>query len=697
MSKQQRKSFTPKASQGKQNAQKSNRSTDTGTAESGNWHSGSSGFFNNILLQSGLIFAFAFLLYANTLTHGFVLDDAIVITDNMFTQKGVSGIGGILSNDTFFGFFKVEGKEALVTGGRYRPMTLVLFAFLHELSTSPFLFHLFTVLLFALTCVVLYRTLLRLLSPPLTISQQRGDPPPSILAQSGPMVAWLATVLFAAHPIHTEVVANIKGCDEIFTLLGCLLALNFSLKAWDTQEKKWAWASGGAFFIACLSKENAAAFAVLIPLALWFFRSSDKTSGSREDRSVWSASIPIFVAFVAFFVLRGAILQWRFGGEPMELMNNPFLKLDGNQWVKFAPAERLATIFYTLGRYVQLLFVPHPLTHDYYPRQIGIMTFGNPMVLFSLALYGFMAYWSVRGIRRRDPVAYGILLYLLPLGIVSNLVFPIGTNMGERFAFMPSVGFCFLIALFLSKYLKQNKTLVLGLFGAVVLLFSIKTFVRNFAWQSNEHLFMTDAGVSTNSAKLQNACGGVLFDRATKEKDAEKQRVLCMQAMPHLDQAIKIYPNYKDAYISRGGAHYVLREFPEAIADYRRAVQLAPDDPKLVTYLALALRDGGKYYGEQKGDIANAFKSFEESWKLNPKDPETARLMGVGYGISGRHAEAIEWFTKAVEAAPKEAGFLWDLGLAYSASGNAAKGEELRRKAMEIDPTIAQKRSGGGR
>ncbi|MDX1911596.1 MAG: tetratricopeptide repeat protein, partial [Saprospiraceae bacterium] len=83
-------------------------------------------FFANTLLQSGLIFAFAFLLYANTLTHGFVLDDAIVITDNMYTQKGVEGIGGILSKDTFFGFFKVEGKETLVSGGRYRPMTLVL-------------------------------------------------------------------------------------------------------------------------------------------------------------------------------------------------------------------------------------------------------------------------------------------------------------------------------------------------------------------------------------------------------------------------------------------------------------------------------------------------------------------------------------------------------------------------------------------
>ncbi|MCC7467366.1 MAG: tetratricopeptide repeat protein [Saprospiraceae bacterium] len=669
MSKQQRKPATPK----------------TSAAASAAPAIVTPAFFTNTLLQSALIFAVAFLLYANTLTHGFVLDDAIVITDNMYTQQGVSGIGGIMSKDTFFGFFKVEGKETLVSGGRYRPMTLVLFAFLNQISTGPFLFHLFTVLLFAFTCVALYRTLLLLMAPDGTTI------PGNSLAAAAPMVAWFASLLFAVHPIHTEVVANIKGCDEILTLLGCLGALYFTLKAWDTQQVKWTIAAGISFLIACLSKENAAAYVILIPLALAIFRSH---TGSTS--SVLKASLPVFGAFILFFLLRGSILQWRFGGEPMELMNNPFLKLEGNQWVKFAPAERLATIMYTLWKYVQLLFVPHPLTHDYYPRQIDIKSFADLQVLLSVALYGSMAYLAVRGIPKKDPVAFGILLYLLPLGIVSNLVFPIGTNMGERFAFMPSVGFCFLMGLVLQKLFAKNQNLSLGLFGIVAVLFSAKTILRNPAWESNEKLFMTDADVSINSAKLQNACGGVLFDKATKEKDSEKQKALCRQALPHLDQALKIYPNYKDAYISRGGAHFVLREFPDAIADYRRAIQLAPDEAKLKTYLALSLRDGGRYYGEEKRDLANAVKCFEESWQINPKDPETARLMGVANGVQGNHAKAIEWFTKAVGVAPNDAGYIWDLGLAYAASGNQAKWDELRQKALSIDPEIAQRRSKGG-
>jgi tetratricopeptide (TPR) repeat protein len=654
--------------------------TQPNTAQRVASYAGIPDFFRNTKLQSGLIFAFAFLLYANTLQHGFVLDDAIVITDNMFTQQGLKGVGGIMSKDTFFGFFKVEGKEALVSGGRYRPMTLVLFAFLYQLvGAAPFVFHLMTVLLFAATCVVFYRTLL------LLFGGAEND--------RALLLSWLAAVLFTAHPIHTEVVANIKGCDEIVTMLGSLGALYLIVRAYDTGQAKWGILAGITFFFACLSKENAAAFVVIVPLALWFFRPSKPDSGT-EKPSVLAASMPIFVAFAAFFILRGTILHWKFGGAPMELMNNPFLKIEGTQWVPFAPAEKLATIFYTLGKYIQLLFVPHPLTHDYYPRQIGLITFGNPVALLSLAFYGFMAWYAVRGTSRRDPLAFGIWLYLLPLGIVSNFVFPIGTNMGERFAFMPSLGFCLIIALLLARLFEKNRNLSLGIFGAAVVLFSLKTITRNPVWANNEKLFLSDAETSFNSAKLQNACGGVLFDKATQEKDAEKQQALCQRALRHLDQAIKIYPNYKDAFISRGGCHFVLKNFDASIADYRQAIIFVPEDPKYKTYLALALRDGGKFQGERQNNLAKAVTYLSESWQYNPKDPETARLLGVSNGMQGKHPDAIMWFSKAVELEPDNATYCWDLGLAYSAAGELAKGEELRQRAMKLDPKILETRGG---
>lgn len=631
-------------------------------------------FFRNTLLQSGLIFAFSFLMYANTLTHGFVLDDAIVITDNMYTTKGVEGIPGILSKETFFGFFKVEGKETLVSGGRYRPMTLVLFAMVYQVAgASPFVFHLLTILLFALTCVVLYRTLLLLLAP-------RGD-------DYAALFSWLAALLFAAHPIHTEVVDNIKGCDEIVTLLGSLATLYFVVKAHDSGQQKWSLLAGVIFFLACLSKENAVTFVAVIPLALWVFRGASAAS-------ILKNMAPVAVAFLAFFFIRGTILNWKFGGAPMELMNNPYLKLQGNQWVAFTGAEKLATIFYTLLKYVQLLFVPHPLTHDYYPRTIDIMTFSNGAVLLSVLLYAGMSYYAISGLGKRDPLRFGILFYLLTLSIVSNIVFPIGTNMGERFAFMPSVGFCMVLAslLYWFRSKMNNLNVLLGVFGAIIVLFSLKTITRNPAWASNEKLFFSDVSVSRKSAKIQNACGGILFDRATKETNEVRRNELCNQALSHLNQAIEIYPNYSDAYVSRGGANYYLKLYDQSISDYRRAVELASSDPRWKTYLALALRDGGRYRGEQRGDLRGAAQYLNESWQLNPNDAETARLIGVSHGVSGDNAGAIEWFTKAVQLAPKEAIYLFDLGQAYSASGDMAKGEEMRRKALEMDPKLLENR-----
>ena len=85
-------------------------------------------WFTNNSLHCLLIMVLSFVLYANTLTHDYTQDDAIVITDNEFTEKGFSGIPDILRYDTFRGFFKEAGIAQLVSGGRYRPLTLVLFA-----------------------------------------------------------------------------------------------------------------------------------------------------------------------------------------------------------------------------------------------------------------------------------------------------------------------------------------------------------------------------------------------------------------------------------------------------------------------------------------------------------------------------------------------------------------------------------------
>ena len=501
-----------------------------------------------------------------------------------------------------------------------------------------------------------------------------------------PVVAWIAALLFAAHPIHTEVAANIKGCDEIVTLLGSLGALWLTLRAFDTGKLHYSLLAALVFFLACLSKENAATFVVVIPLALWFFRSP-----GAQLPNILRHSVPVWAAFLVFFLIRGSILHWKFGAEPMELMNNPFLKIEGNHWVKFAPAERLATIFFTLGKYIQLLFVPYPLTHDYYPRYIATKTFADPLTLLIFLGYGLMVWYALSGIQRRDPVRFGILFFLLTISIVSNLVFPVGTNMGERFAFMPSVGFCLVVATLLLR-LRHWRSAV-GIAGVATLLFAGGTVWRNRVWESNEKLFFTDVKTSVNSAKINNACGGVTFEKAQKETDPVKKETMFRQAFDFANQALSIYPNYKDAVLTRAGCQFYLKNYDGAVADYRLAVQLASGDPKPQTYLALALREGGKYFGEQKGDLPKAMSFLSEAWQLNNKDAETARLLGVANGVQRKNAEALQWFAKAVELDPKNASYLFDLGTAYYIAGDAAKGEAYRRQAVAINPDVLKEKN----
>jgi protein O-mannosyl-transferase len=66
-------------------------------------------------LPSLLIFAFAFLLYGNTLWHDYALDDSIVVSSNAYTKQGFSGLGKIFTTDAFEGFF--GKKKNLVEGG----------------------------------------------------------------------------------------------------------------------------------------------------------------------------------------------------------------------------------------------------------------------------------------------------------------------------------------------------------------------------------------------------------------------------------------------------------------------------------------------------------------------------------------------------------------------------------------------------
>lgn len=630
-----------------------------------------SGLSKNYILSAFIIFIFSFLLYAGTLTHQYALDDAIVITENQFTQEGIKGLGGILTKDTFFGFFKEEGKAQLVSGGRYRPLTLVMFALEREaFGSSPFIGHFFNVIWYSITNVLLFIVLLNLL-------RVRWQ-------ESGAMIAFLAAVIFAAHPIHTEVVANIKGRDEITALFFSLTALYFYIKAIDTQKNIYLVAIAPLFFLALMAKENAITFLIVLPLTAWFFR---KKIVYNTGLSIVVLVLPALIFLFIRSKVTGAIIA---GNTPMELMNNPFLKMEEGRYILMSFSEKYATILYTWGVYLKLLVFPHPLTHDYYPRHIEIMSWENPVVILTSGVYLLGSIWAIKNIPFKNPFAFSILYFLVTFSIVSNLFFPVGTNMSERFVFMPSVGFSLALSFLLYKLSKNYRGFFFILTGIILGLYSFKTIDRNKIWYNNATLFIHDVEISKRSAKLQNAAGGEKIRLAT-EKEGIKDYNLLQQAIVHLEKAIFIHPTYKNAHLLMGNAHVYLNEYEKGIACYEKALVLDPEYKEGLNNISIAYKRAGQYYGEEKGDIGKALLYLNKAYDLNPDDYDTNRLLGVATGISGNTERALAYFLRAVELNPSSGDAWYNLGSAYGIMGNREEADKAFQKATVLDPKVMER------
>jgi Flp pilus assembly protein TadD len=624
---------------------------------------------HNVTRLSFIIFFFTLLLYANTLGHDYTQDDAIVITQNEFTLKGFEGIPSILSNDTFLGFFKSEEKLNLVSGGRYRPLSLVMFSIeIAIFGKNPFVGHLINILLYALLCVLLFRTLLFIFTSS-DLSKNKNT-----LVK----LSFLTALIYASHPIHTEVVANIKGRDEILCMIGSVSALLFTWKYLVNGKNSFLLLTFLSLFLGLMSKENAISFLAVIPLSIFLFK-KDLLKKSIKP------TIALFASALLFISIRGLIVKSSLGESPMELMNNPFLKYIDGGYVPFEFSEKAGTIIYTLGKYLQLLIFPHPLTHDYYPRQIPILQLGDPIVIISFLIITSLIILALIKNKNWPIFTFSIIYFGATLFLMSNILFPIGTNMNERFLFMPSLGFSLLLAWIIikgdsTKFFKIGKTLLILL----LILYSYKTISRNTVWKNDFTLFTTDVHTSNRSAKILNAAGGSLLTKSEEIKDPIEKKKLAIEAEEYLLQAIDIHPTYGNAHMLLGNAFYYQKKYEEAIASYEKTIEFQPDNQDAYNNLAIALRDAGRDAGENKGDLNKAEQFLNRSLAINRNDSETIRLMGVAKGVQGKHQEALEFFEILAKQNPENRGALENLVIAYRNVGLNEKASQVQQQLEKL-------------
>lgn len=626
-------------------------------------------------LVAFLVFVFAIFLYGNTLHHQFTQDDAIVIYDNAYVKKGISGIKDIFSKDTFQGFFQDESKSQLVTGGRYRPFSVVFFALIWSLfGDSPTVFHLLAIFIYAFLGLTLYKTILLFSKDSLKDLSYR--------------FALIAVLFFVAHPVHTEVVANVKGMDESFALLLALASMNMAFRYIDSSRFYLLMISAGLLFCSFLSKESSAPFVLLTPLSIYLFKSS------RLMADIWKLTVVYAIVFILYLTIRTSVVGWPSGELPTELMNNPFIKVLDGEYIPFSSSEKWASIMWSLAKYFQLLVFPHPLTHDYYPRFIDVVDFNDPTVILSVIMNASLLLIFLLGLKKKSFISYLIFFYYSTIALTSNILFPVGTHLSERFLFIPSLAFALWMAYtaieFIKKYKYYASHVIILLIVSLTLL-SAKTISRNGVWKDDFTLFTTDVSTSGHSAKVRNAAAGALLSKAAKINDPSEKEQLSAQAVVHLNKAIEIHPRYKNAHLLLGNAYFYQNQYERAISAYQMALSLDPDYAEAEDNLFLALREGARYAGSQESNINKALSYLNQASVIRPNDYETISLIGIAYGNQSNHRKALEYFEKAKAIQPNNARAYVNLGYAQLNMGLDEDAQISFQQALRIDPKSMDK------
>lgn len=641
--------------------------------------------------------------YGNTLTLKYALDDRMVILESKHTiDGGWDSIKSIFTEDTFSGYF--GNNKSVVGGGRYRPMSQLTFLIefqlfgkhireqigdtsdfdnLHDAKNEqyfnnsflPYVNHLFNIIYFTLLCLLIYQVLQKL------FHKYNGEK----WYQS---LAFLAAVLFALHPIHTEAVANIKGRDEIFAMLGATAALWCCLKYVDKHQWWYLLLALLAITFGLFSKENAITYLAVVPLSLYYYDNSGK-----RKADYFVTLLPILLGSIFFVAVRSNALGGIMPEEGVSnILNNPF--------IHSSKAQEIATVLITWGIYLKLLFFPHPLTHDYYPNQIAITDFSNPLVWIILIGCIALVVYALINLKKKSVIAFGIAFFVITFSITSNLLFNVGTFMNERFVFMASLGFTLIIGYWLYLLSVSNNAALqkvsLGAFVLLSFLYGIKTFTRNFTWKDDFTLFLTDVKTSDNSIKCNVSAGGSYLQMWKADHKEYNKR----QAYKHLNKALSLDNHALNAYLLLGELEFLNDHFDESYNAYHTATLIDPNNKIAVENLQkLAMRKEDDQLkgitnlldeGMQQRDankIQEAYNQINNYLKENPESIIAQNIRGnvLGRGF-GQLDASIRIYEDIIAKEPNFASAWENMGIAYALKRNFAKAEECLLHALSIVP-----------
>lgn len=624
--------------------------------------------FSDFRTQAIILSIIGFVFYFNSFFNEFALDDGIVIIKNEYVQQGIRGIPKILSKDAYDSFYRSMNAKDQLSGGRYRPLSIVTFAIEQQfIGTNPdgkaipncwdkngngktdveedlnddglwnemdcaiygmHVRHAINVLIYVLSVVVLLYFLRNIVFP------------------LEPDIAFIATLLFTIHPLHTEVVANVKSRDEIMSLLFICLTFIYAFRYRDDNKTATLLKALLCFFLALLSKEYAITLIVLLPLAFYLFKNYSFQNGIK-------AFLPYTLVVVVYLVIRLSIVVLKANVPDNEVLNNPYL---------FATkVQKMATEISTTLNYLKLLIFPHPLSADYSYNAIPYKDFTNPVVWLSLFVHVGMIIAAIKLFKKRHVLCFAIAFYLMNLFLVCNIFLNIGATMGERLIYHSSVGFVIALAFMLVKGFEKmrvaaasRRIVLLGLLAIVIVASAFKTIERNAEWKNDITLFTKDVETVPGSTLANGNAGARYIDLSERPENKGKQKELLAKAIGYLDKAIAIHPRYVTSYINRGLAYYKLDDLEKTKANWDMVEVYYPHYPDIPRYkdiLATGYLNRGLDLGKNH-KVMEAIAEMEKAKQIAPNNPEIWYNIGGAYFTINDYQKALEAWGKTLEIKP---------------------------------------------
>jgi tetratricopeptide (TPR) repeat protein len=463
------------------------------------------------------------------------------------------------------------------------------------------------------------------------------------------LIATLAALVFGLHPAHVESVSWISGIPDPLAALFYVPSLIWYVRYRMEGDKKLLIASVIAYGLSALCKETPLALPLVF--IVWeLTRPSSRQSLSARGREIILQLIPYAVMAGAYLALRFAVLgriSWK----------HPFMARvpDSAIWM---------TVPYVFVSYLRHLVAPFYLSLIYGTSFVTTAT--DPWFFLPAALIAVLAIllWTYRK-QLTAPAWTALALIVAPLLPVLNLrVFHYEYIIQDRYLYLPSIGFCYLIAILLVRWSSRQKQLATAVAIALIVAFGASTFAQNRVWHDAASLWRRAIDYSPNSWSTHYNLGlaylNLKQNQAAVDELVEAKRLNPLEptvlnnlalaqgaagdtvgAIALLKEALKLDPTLIEAHNNLGAFLFEQRHFNEARMEFTEVLARDPSSSSARFNLARTLAALGEH--------EPAIRGFQALLAADPSDVAARYELAASYAAMKRKPEAIAEYTRGLQ------------------------------------------------